>query len=418
MTEPQDARGHRRNATVGGHPVSDRTFRGWFLYFGGGTIVICVVFLANLAGHTLIDLVPVALTICIGPFYWLTARPSVAGIRSNSVRAWTYCLFALLVFLFLLCWDSWAQLMLFILSPQVFLLLSIRPASIMIVVLNTGALLIGLTRTQMATGQVWQSLALTIGVIVLSIVFSYRLTSASDENAQHRALIAKLEERQHEIAELSKQQGVSNERERIAREMHDTLAQGFTSIIALGHVVADELDSEPVAAKQHIEMMMRTARENLNESRRIIAELMPGHLNESSLIEAIERIGDSVKEETGIDVSVMMTGSPRSGPANLEVAILRVCQESLSNVRKHAHARSVDINLGYASETVTLTVHDDGIGFSPETLSMGYGMQSMRSRLDNLGGQMQVESSAFGTTITACFPFTTSSNANTVGNGG
>lgn len=406
MTSTANTAGRRRYLTVGGHAVEDSRFRGWFLYFAGGLVVICAVILANRPEHGAPAWIPALLTIALGPLYWFIARPSVAGVRVNSARAWLYCVVAIVIFFAVVYSSPWAQLALFVLSPQVFLLLTIRPAAFVIVIMNTGALLLGFVDNPEPTGQVWQDVALTIGIIVVSIMFSYRMTTVSDQNDTRRRLIEELEERQHEIAELSEQQGVSNERERIAREMHDTLAQGFTSIIALGHAVTSELESDRELARRHVELMTRTAQDNLTESRRIIAALTPGHLSESSLVEALERVGAAAAEEVGLDVSVTTTGTPRPTPQPVDVAALRICQESLANVRKHAHARVVDVNLGFGDDVVTLTVHDDGVGFDPLVSGSGFGLPGMRSRIEQIGGRLDVRSEPGDTVITAYFPAT------------
>jgi len=383
--------------------ATDRQFADWLIFFAAGILATCGMILANTSQAPARGIAASILVVALAPFYWFWARPSLT--HRNSFRAWSYSIVATVVFLVAVLLNPWANIALFVLSPQVFLLLTFVPAAVLIITLNVGTLIIRLSTEAGFGGDLWQNIAVTAGVIVLSIFFSNRLTSVTSESEARGELIAELRRTQADIAALSEQQGISMERERIAREMHDTLAQGFTSIVMLGHAVSGELERDPDAARHHVELITRTAQENLHESRRLIAALSPAHLDGSSLVQAIERIGARLEDETGLGVSVSVTGDPEPAAPALEVVALRVCQEAVANIRKHAEARTVHVTLDYAPEHLRITVVDDGRGFDPAASHAGYGLDGMRSRLHDIGGELDVRSSpGDGTTVTARLP--------------
>ena len=127
------------------------------------------------------------------------------------------------------------------------------------------------------------------------------------------------------------------ERERISREIHDTLAQGFTSVVALSRAAESALARGDVAtARDRLLLIERTAADNLDEARLIVAELTPGHLQSRTLAEALERLGAAVTSENGLRAEVCVAGDPVPLGGAAEVVILRTAQEALANVRRHA----------------------------------------------------------------------------------
>jgi signal transduction histidine kinase len=152
-------------------------------------------------------------------------------------------------------------------------------------------------------------------------------------------------------------------------------------------------------------MITRTATDNLAESRRIIRALSPARLDGATLPEAVERIVAAFAEETETPARVVIEGDALAATPHAEVVVLRVVQESLANVRKHAHARSVEVRLSYAGDSVEIGVHDDGVGFVPDDPAEGFGLTGMRSRVADAGGDLDVRSAPdAGTTITALVP--------------
>ena len=302
--------------------------------------------------------------------------------------------------------NSWSALLLFALTPQIFLLLSPRPATIVIVALNVTPLVIRLATQYAGLRAMVQEIGTTAFVITFSLFFATRMLSISRQNEERRRLIEELREREAEVAALSAARGAEAERTRISREMHDTLAQGFASIVTLGHAVQGELDRDPEGARRHVGLITDTARENLAESRRIIAALGPGRLDGASLAEAVGRTVDTWRTTTGLDhVALGITGQPVATEATVDVVALRLVQESLENVRKHAGAKHVAVELRYAADQVEIEVRDDGVGFDRSSTRDGYGLAGMRSRVLEAGGTVEVSTGlGTGTSVRARLP--------------
>jgi signal transduction histidine kinase len=214
-----------------------------------------------------------------------------------------------------------------------------------------------------------------------------KIIEQSRERAQ---LIARLEAAQAELAEVSRQAGTLAERQRLAGEIHDTLAQGLTSIVMLLQAADTEIDADPAEARRHVGLAAQTAREGLAEARAMVAALAPAHLEAGLLHEALGRLADRIGAELGIAVRFELCGPARPLSATTEVVLLRAAQEALANVRKHAHAADVRVILSYEPHNVRLDVRDDGAGFDPERVSGGYGLRGMRSRILQVGGSLLV----------------------------
>jgi signal transduction histidine kinase len=188
--------------------------------------------------------------------------------------------------------------------------------------------------------------------------------------------------------------------------MHDTLAQGFASIVALGNAAQTELDADPASARRHLALITATAAENLGESRRIIAALAPGRLAGSSLTEAIRRTVDAFAAESGVDAELAVAGATRALPAAVDVVLLRVAQEALTNVRRHARAGRAEVRLAFDAAGVVLEVVDDGAGFDPVPAGTGsFGLAGMADRVAEVGGDLAVDArSGAGTRLTVRIP--------------
>ncbi|MCV7235630.1 sensor histidine kinase [Mycobacterium branderi] len=213
--------------------------------------------------------------------------------------------------------------------------------------------------------------------------------TATRQRARMAAMVRELAASRAESARLSSEAGAAVERERLAREIHDTLAQGFTSIVALAQAVEAELDSDRAAADRHLGLIRTTARENLAEARAIVAGLSPTVLGEGSLAAAIRRQCDKLTAETGIAVKFSADRDlPALGMA-ADVVLLRATQEALANVRKHAQATTVCAKLSAAANGVRLTLADNGIGLSSDHPD-GFGLRGMKARVAQVGGKMRV----------------------------
>jgi signal transduction histidine kinase len=238
---------------------------------------------------------------------------------------------------------------------------------------------------------------------------------------------AKLEASMRENAGLHEQllagareAGVLDERQRMAREIHDTLAQGLVGIITQLEAAAQG----GTGAQRHTDTALDLARESLAEARRSVQALAPAQLDEVRLPDALAAVGARWSGLTGVVTRTTTTGTPLAVRPEVEVALLRTGQEALANVAKHARASAVALTLSYMDDVVSLDVRDDGAGFpaangasagapptatptvpAPAGANGGFGLTAMRQRIEQLGGELAVESEpGGGTTIAASIP--------------
>jgi signal transduction histidine kinase len=183
------------------------------------------------------------------------------------------------------------------------------------------------------------------------------------------------------------------------------VAQGFTSIIMLLQAADAAVDSQPGTARRHLALALATARDNLAEARALVTALTPAELESAALDSALRRLTDAVAGQLKVTAAFEVAGTPRPLPTATEVVLLRVCQEALANVRKHAHARRMLVRLRYGDGLVGLDVTDDGCGFDPGRDGGGYGLRGMRARVGQEGGRLDVRSAAgAGTTVSVEVP--------------
>ena len=295
----------------------------------------------------------------------------------------------------------------FALFPQTWAMLSRREATWV-----TVAVVVALGTVRFATlPQGSSSLAaiLVSGAITLALALGMGLLihALTDEMDRRADTIEQLHRAQAELAAAERAQGVFAERERLSREIHDTLAQGFTSVVTLARAADSALargDAE--AVRERLSLLEQTASENLAEARRIVAALTPGHLQRGTLAEALARVVKSASAESGIAGELTVVGEPDAVSANAEVALLRTAQEAIANIRKHSGAGSFTVRLTYDEpERVGLEVTDDGRGFDPEAAHGGFGLLGAQSRAADLGTELVVESRhGSGTTLRVSVP--------------
>jgi signal transduction histidine kinase len=278
--------------------------------------------------------------------------------------------------------------------------------------------------TMMVVRNAWglaPEVQITIGIfgvftLLLGGWFAHWIASIIEQSAERRTLIEQLEATRRELAASERQAGSMAERQRLAGEIHDTLAQGFVSIVLHLEAAEAALDRQPLAEadalRGHLDDARRVARENLAEARRLVWALRPELLEGSTLAAALERVVRRWGEEARIAAEFTVTGEERELPPERQVALLRAAQEALANVRKHAAARQVVVTLSFLDDTAILDVQDDGRGFDPGLLAApghiaegGYGLWGMRERVEALGGALSLESTpGEGTTLAVELP--------------
>jgi signal transduction histidine kinase len=249
----------------------------------------------------------------------------------------------------------------------------------------------------------------------LSALIAAFISAISRQSEQRRTALAELAATRAELAEASRQSGVLAERERLARELHDTVAQGFISVVTQLESAEQSLESGDPAgvtqARAGVLKARQTARESLDELRRSVRALRPDLLESASLPQALAELVQRWSADTGVAAELRSTGDPTPLHPDAELALLRSAQEALSNVGRHARASRVVVTLSYLGDVVSLDVDDDGVGFAADGTTAGlradggFGLIGMRERLTAAGGDLAVESTpGHGTTIAASVP--------------
>jgi signal transduction histidine kinase len=225
-----------------------------------------------------------------------------------------------------------------------------------------------------------------------------QLTEALEENAGlHAQLLAQ-----------AREAGVLDERQRMAREIHDTLAQELAAMIRQLQA-ADRAREQPEQWQRHMNQVQTLARNSLAEARRSVRALRPEPLEHSRLPDAIAEMAQAWAKTSLIPTTVETTGTPFQMIPGIEVALFRVAQEALANVASHARASRAGITLSYLDDVVLLDIRDDGGGFDPASVAPrgdgGFGLGTMRQRLLGVGGTLEIESGpGEGTAIAASVP--------------
>lgn len=273
------------------------------------------------------------------------------------------------------------------------------PAALVAVVVVTA---VDMAQTTLQGGPVEAFVAPLLGA-VLSGLFGVGFRVLFEATTAQHELIAELRRTRTELAESEHAAGQAGERQRLAREIHDTVAQGLSSIQMLLH--AAEAEPLPPAAAERVALARTTAGAGLAEARRMVAELAPADLAGSSLVDALGR----VCQRSVVDVRYVVDGAPVPLPMPVEAALVRITQGALANVERHAgdDVRAA-VSLGFAPDRVHLDVVDDGHGFDVSALEdperHTFGLDTIRTRVADLGGAFEVESEPGHTALSVSFP--------------
>jgi signal transduction histidine kinase len=288
----------------------------------------------------------------------------------------------------------------FAIAPQLFTFLATRLATALGIALNLlGAALLVYRYPSVAVAATAFGISAAGGGF--SLFYGAWVSRIIEQSAERAAIIDQLAATRAELAAAQHEAGRMAERQRLAADIHDTLAQGFTSILLLIQAAQAELDGSHPPAARHLDLAAGTARENLAEARALVADLAPAPLEGSTLPGALRRLSQA----PGVAASFHLSGAPRPLPMAAEVVLLRVCQEALANVRQHAGAQAVTVRLNYELGAARLEVSDDGGGFEPAQFSGGFGLSGMRTRVTEAGGTLTVRSSpGAGTSVSATVP--------------
>ncbi|MFE7118928.1 sensor histidine kinase [Streptomyces sp. NPDC057654] len=316
----------------------------------------------------------------------------------------------------------------YVVFPLFFLFLHVMPVrwSLPAVAATTGAVV-----AVQSAGPGGFTAAKVIGPVAgaaVAVLTAYGYAALYRESRNRQHLIDDLVRTRDELAATQREAGRLAERQRLAREIHDTLAQGLSSIVLLARAAETAAASEATGAagtaepdlrtaRAHLREIGRTASDNLAEARRFVRALTPPALEDATLPEALRRLttGFTARFTAGPEVRFHLDGEPRRLPVEAEVALLRLTQEALANVARHARAERAAVTLAFLDGQVTLDVYDDGVGFTPNGSAEGaeageagrttFGLHGMRERIAELGGTLTVESApGEGTAVAAALP--------------
>ena len=239
------------------------------------------------------------------------------------------------------------------------------------------------------------------------------IAELAEANHRLEEMIAENTGLQAQLLTQAREAGAGDERQRMAREIHDTIAQGLTGIVT--QLEAAQQTTHDAERERRIDNAKRLARDSLAEARRSVQALRPQALENSRLPEALADEVARWSVTSGVAGEVETTGEARALHPEVEVTLLRVAQEALANVAKHASASRAGVTLSYMEDVVSLDVRDDGAGFAVaecnghlngETPAAGgFGLIAMRQRVSRLAGQLEIESEpGAGTAVSASLP--------------
>jgi signal transduction histidine kinase len=388
--------------------VWERWLPAWHVY-NAVVLAVTTVLVAgqgDLAGPQL----ALVLAIAVGlvALYWFAWIHSSLWDRGLRARA-AYALVLLGAFTVLVAMGPAFTLLQFALYPQVFFALPPRLAI-------AAGLSIGLILAALTLAEAGGDLAAASGEMVVEVAMAAALTMLSawigaiiEQSAERQALLRQLGETRADLAAAERQAGMLEERERLSREIHDTLAQGFASVVTHLEAADATLATDADRAREHLRAAEDVARASLDDARGLVWALRPASLADGGLPAALERTA-AAAAAGGPAVDLTISGSPRPLHPDVEVSLLRAAQEGLANARRHAGASRVALTLTYFDDEVALDVIDDGCGFDPTALAApgpagGHGLRGMRERTERLGGRLEVESApGEGTAIALALP--------------
>ncbi len=386
------------------HRFWERSMRGWDLAFYAMITVAAATLALDVGRGASLGLVLGMLALIVLAYTVLGRRIA----RTGSGRLVVPYLAILIVLTTAITWVSIAgTILLFIAYSHVWFFSVTRRGGVVASALLTVGVF-GVLVMRSGSGETAPMLAQGALALAFSLLLGLWITQVAEQSEQRADLIDRLEAAQSELAASHHAAGVTAERERMAQEIHDTLAQGFTSVVMLSQAVRADLGrGDSTQALERLALVERTARDNLAEARALVAAFAPVGLAESGLTAALERLATRFTEETGVRVDVLVAEDCRAVGREREVILLRSAQEALTNVRRHAGASHVALSLSCDGDgDVRLEVADDGRGIDPATVE-GFGLRGMRERVSAGGGRLSVTGGpAGGTRVLVTLPQT------------
>ncbi|MFJ5987092.1 sensor histidine kinase [Lentzea sp. NPDC092896] len=377
----------------------------WCLHLLFLALLVLAMARAVAGGHPRATAIVVVAVVC-GAMY--AAGPALPRVRTSRLAAalWLGAVSAVWLVLVVLTADG-----VWVAFPLYFLQLHLLPrrAGLVAVIATALAAVTAFSAHQGVFNPAAAIGPLLGAAVAVAVVRGYQ--ALYRESEQRRRLIEELTATRAELARAEHTAGVLAERERLAHEIHDTLAQGLSSIQLLLRAAERQLPDASGNAARYVDQARQAAADNLAEARRFVAALTPPALDDTTLAGALERLCATTSTRHRITARFHLTCDPVPLPTAHEVALLRIAQAAVANTVRHAGATTVEITLGHLGDEVALGVVDDGTGFDPERLLApdpgegGFGLAAMRARVRALGGSLTVESApGHGTALAARLP--------------
>jgi signal transduction histidine kinase len=330
------------------------------------------------------------------------ARPLLRG-RSWWPTVWVATVTALWVALTLIAPSfAWTAV------PLAFAALQVLPFRYAVVVVVAMTVVVSVAWSRLTDGFDPTVVVGPVGIALVTVT-AYRALQRESESRQR--LLDDLVTAQSDLTLAQRRSGALAERTRLSREIHDSVGQGLSSINLLLTAAEQDWDRRPEVARDHVRTAAATARDSLDEVRRVVRDLAPSELAGDESAEALPAALRRVVERTGrvIDAQLRVHGEPVAIPDHVAGALVRTARGALANVVEHSGARRTVVTLTYHPDEVLLDVRDDGRGFAPgrtrSASTRGHGLSCIRQRAEGLGGRAVVESApGDGTTVSVAFP--------------
>jgi len=329
--------------------------------------------------------------------YLALGRRALMARKASGLTRWASAM--LIVAVVLAAWfNPIAQIVQAVLYPLLWRLSSSTRSAIG----RSATLAVGIGLTAGLGSGDWVTAALgTALVLIFTIAIGLWITGIQKYGLERDQLLTELRAAQDEVAALERQAGITEERARVAREIHDTIAQSLTGLVMTAQRANSIAARAPESLGPTLALMENLATEALAEARTLVASYTPVNVS-GGLPATLAVLADRFSAETG--VTVIVSGEAPDVDREAEVVLLRCAQEALANVRKHAHARQVRVSIDATDDGAGLTVTDDGVGIGTQA-GNGYGLAGMAERVRLVGGTVEVGPDVSGgTTVRVALP--------------
>ncbi|HCR72105.1 MAG TPA: hypothetical protein DIW23_11725 [Anaerolineae bacterium] len=373
----------------------------WVWHFSTYSFLILnIIFVSNSESRIVNFPIFLVLSIALGLWYIPFVNVSTLRVWENPIRGALYLIPGWIIWGGLISLAADSLLLIGIFFPLIFSRFPIR-WSIGITSFQTLGLYV-LYIMFYPTDNWFAMLMIILGLLIISTLIGAFITSIIKQSAERQHLIDELTRSRANLMKVEREAGRLNERQRLARDIHDSVAQHFTSIIM--HLSAAK-HSNPELVQSAVQQAENAAREGLNEIRRIVWDMQPEQFEKASLVEAVEELAARWSAENNIQVKMKVTGNPRNLTSPTETALLRISQEAMHNIKKHAQAKNVNITFSFMEDMFVMDIADDGNGFELSKIQNGFGMKTMRDRAEELSGTLTIESEqGTGTAIAVSIP--------------